>query len=289
MKVGAVIAEILKREGVEIIFGYPVNHVLEAAAVAGIRPVIVRQERVGLHMADAMARVSSGAKIGVFAMQHGPGAENSFGGVAQAYSESIPMLVMPMGYARRLAQIDPNFNSVASMRPVTKSGEAIWSAAEIPNIFRRAFSHLRNGRGGPALVEIPVDVFAEEFPGTLDYAPACGGREACRESTGRGEVAGNLCGAGNSLGARVAAAARTRGVARGAGLHQSGGQERFSGRSSSVARLGRPGVSSNDSAFPRKGGLDFRGRVQFYGDVVRNRDAQGQEIHSWDARSESFE
>src|ERR1700733_10824315 len=171
MKVGAAIAEILKREGVEIIFGYPVNHVLEAAAVAGIPPVIVRQERVGLHMADAMARVSSGAKIGVFAMQHGPGAENSFGGVAQAYSESIPILVMPMGYARRLAQIDPNFNSVRSMRSVTKSAEAIWSAAEIPNIFRRAFSRLRNGRGGPALVEIPVDLFAEEFPGTLAYEP----------------------------------------------------------------------------------------------------------------------
>jgi thiamine pyrophosphate-dependent acetolactate synthase large subunit-like protein len=176
MKVGAAIAEILKREGVEIIFGYPVNHVLEAAAVAGIRPLIVRQERVGLHMADALARVTSGGKIGVFAMQHGPGAENSFGGVAQAYSESIPLLVMPMGYARRLAQIDPNFSSVASMRPVTKSGEAIWSAAEIPNIFRRAFSHLRTGRGGPALVEIPVDVFAEEFPGALDYTPASAAR-----------------------------------------------------------------------------------------------------------------
>jgi thiamine pyrophosphate-dependent acetolactate synthase large subunit-like protein len=171
MKVGEAIAEILKREGVEIIFGYPVNHVLEAAAVAGIRPVIVRQERVGLHMADAMARVSSGRRVGVFAMQHGPGSENSFGGVAQAYSESIPILVMPMGYARRLAQIDPNFNSVASMRTVTKSAEAIWSAAEIPNIFRRAFSRLRNGRGGPALVEIPVDLFAEEFPGTLAYEP----------------------------------------------------------------------------------------------------------------------
>ena len=171
MKVGEAIAEILKREGVEIIFGYPVNHVLEAAAVAGIRPVIVRQERVGLHMADAMARVSSGRKVGVFAMQHGPGAENSFGGVAQAYSESIPILVMPMGYARRLAYIDPNFNSVASMRSVTKSAEAIMSAAEVPNILRRAFSRLRNGRGGPALVEIPVDMFAEELPGPLAYEP----------------------------------------------------------------------------------------------------------------------
>jgi thiamine pyrophosphate-dependent acetolactate synthase large subunit-like protein len=171
MKVGEAIAEILKREGVEIIFGYPVNHVLEAAAVAGIRPVIVRQERVGLHMADAMSRVSSGQKLGVFAMQHGPGAENSMGAVAQAYSESVPILVLPMGYARRLAHVDPNFNSVASMRAFTKSAEPIMAAAEIGNIFRRAFSRLRNGRGGPALVEIPLDMFAEELPGALAYEP----------------------------------------------------------------------------------------------------------------------
>ncbi len=171
MKVGETIAEILKREGVEIIFGYPVNHLLESAASAGIRPIIVRQERVGLHMADAISRLSSGRRIGVFAMQHGPGAENSFGGVAQAYSESVPILVLPMGYARRLAHVHPNFNSVASMRSVTKSAEPVFSAAEIPNIFRRAFSRLRNGRGGPALVEIPQDLFAEEFPGALVYEP----------------------------------------------------------------------------------------------------------------------
>jgi thiamine pyrophosphate-dependent acetolactate synthase large subunit-like protein len=171
MKVGEAIAEILKREGVEIIFGYPVNHVLEAGACLGIRPVIVRQERVGLHMADAMSRVSSGRKIGVFAMQHGPGSENAFGGVAQAYSESVPILVLPMGYPRRQAQIDPNFNSVASMRTITKSAESVTSPREVTNIFRRAFSRLRNGRGGPALVEIPMDLFAEDIPEPLVYEP----------------------------------------------------------------------------------------------------------------------
>ena len=62
MKAGEAIAEILKREGVEIIFGYPVNHILELAARAGIRPIIVRQERIGLHMADAMSRLTSGAE-----------------------------------------------------------------------------------------------------------------------------------------------------------------------------------------------------------------------------------
>src|SRR5271155_864927 len=143
MKVGEAIAEILRREGVEIIFGYPVNHVLEAGAGIGIRPVIVRQERVGLHMADAMSRVTSGRKIGVFAMQHGPGSENAFGGVAQAYSESVPILVMPMGYARRLAHIDPNFNSTLNMKHVTKWAEPLTMGKAIPEVMRRAFFQLR--------------------------------------------------------------------------------------------------------------------------------------------------
>ena len=56
MKVGAAIAEIMKREGVEILLGYPVNHLIEFAAAADIRPIMVRQERIGLHMADAISR-----------------------------------------------------------------------------------------------------------------------------------------------------------------------------------------------------------------------------------------
>lgn len=171
MKTVEAVAEILKREGVDVIVGYPVNHVLEYAARWNIRPVIVRQERVGLHMADAISRLSSGRKVGVFAMQHGPGAENAFGGVAQAYGESVPILVLPMGYARRLAHIHPNFNSTSAMAPVTKSAEPVTSAAELSNIMRRAFSRLRNGRGGPVLVEIPTDTMQEELPGELVYEP----------------------------------------------------------------------------------------------------------------------
>ena len=172
MKAGEAIAEILKREGVEIIFGYPVNHILEFAARAGIRPIIVRQERIGLHMADAMSRLTSGKKIGVFAMQHGPGAENAFGGVAQAYGESVPILVLPMGYPRQLAYVEPNFNSVLNMRHVTKSAEPIVLTSELPNVFRRAFTQLKTGRGGPVLVEIPRDVFTEEVAEPLAYKPA---------------------------------------------------------------------------------------------------------------------
>src|SRR5215217_1557564 len=75
MKLGAAIAEIMKREGIEILCGYPVNHLIEHAANADIRPVMVRQERIGLQMADAISRVTSGRSIGAFCMQHGPGAE----------------------------------------------------------------------------------------------------------------------------------------------------------------------------------------------------------------------
>jgi acetolactate synthase-1/2/3 large subunit len=171
MKAGDAIARILKLEGVDMLIGYPVNHVIEAAARADIRTIIVRQERVGLHMADAISRLSSGRKLGVFAMQHGPGAENAFGGVAQAFGESVPILVLPMGYPRRQAHVAPNFNSVLNMRHVTKSAEPVTMASEIPNILRRAFTQLRNGRGGPALVEIPTDVFADEV-GEFDYVPA---------------------------------------------------------------------------------------------------------------------
>lgn len=171
MKVGVAIAEILKREGVEILFGYPVNHLLEYAAIADIRPIIVRQERTGIHMADAMSRLSSGRNIGVFAMQLGPGTENSYGGIAQAYAESVPILVLPGGYSRRQAHIEPNYNATIAMREITKSAEPINLPSEIPNIFRRAFSRLRNGTRGPVLVEIPNDIWNEEIAEPLNYRP----------------------------------------------------------------------------------------------------------------------
>jgi acetolactate synthase-1/2/3 large subunit len=169
MKVGDAIAEILKREGIETIIGYPVNHLLEYAAIADIRPIVVRQERTGIHMADAMSRLSSGRRPGVFVMQVGPGTESSYGAIAQAYSESVPILVMPGGYARRLAHIEPNYNATLSMRSITKSAEPLNVPADIPNVMRRAFSRLRNGRGGPVLVEIPHDIWDEEVPEPLSY------------------------------------------------------------------------------------------------------------------------
>ena len=107
MKGAAAVAEILKREGVKFLIGYPINPIIEAAAEADIRTIIVRQERTGLHMADGFSRVSSGQRIGVFTMQWGPGSENSFGGVAQAFGESVPIVVLPGGHSRDLINIPP--------------------------------------------------------------------------------------------------------------------------------------------------------------------------------------
>src|SRR5262245_4330643 len=171
VKAAAVVADILKREGVQFLIGYPVNAVIEAAAEADIRTIIVRQERVGLHMADAVSRITSGERIGVFAMQHGPGTENSFGGVAQAFGDSVPIVVLPGGYPRRLLNIPPNFSSFLNYQHVTKWAEQVTLPEAVPDAMRRAFTQVKNGRPRPVLVEFPVDVMREEVPDGWTYTP----------------------------------------------------------------------------------------------------------------------
>lgn len=171
MKVVDAVAKVLKAEGVEYLFAYPVNPIIEAAAKLDIRPIIVRQERIGLHMADAMSRMTSGQQIGVFCMQSGPGSENAFGGVAQAYGDSAPIVVLPMGYSRGLTQIQPNFNSALNYRHVTKSCEQVTVPEAVPEALRRAFTQARNGRPRPALVEFPSDLLGEEIPDSFAPTP----------------------------------------------------------------------------------------------------------------------
>ncbi|MDE2634737.1 MAG: thiamine pyrophosphate-requiring protein [Chloroflexota bacterium] len=172
MKVADAVAKVLKAEGVEYLFAYPVNPLIEAAAKLDIRPIIVRQERIGLHMADAMSRVTSGEKIGVFCMQSGPGSENAFGGVAQAYGDSSPIVVLPGGYTRQLSQIQPNFSSALNYRHVTKSCEQVTTPEAVPEAMRRAFTQVRNGRPRPVLVEFPSDIYAEDIADDFDPAPS---------------------------------------------------------------------------------------------------------------------
>jgi len=91
------IATILQREGVEQIFGFPYNPIFETSAALGIRPVISRIERTAVNMADGLSRVTNGRRIGVVAVQDGPGIENAFAGVAQAFGDNVPILVLPLG------------------------------------------------------------------------------------------------------------------------------------------------------------------------------------------------
>ncbi len=86
------------------------------------------------------------------------GTENAYGGVAQAYSESIPILVVPGGYPRRTAQVGANYYAAREMRGISKMAESITSPDEVVNVMRRAMSRIRNGRGGPSIVEVPADL-----------------------------------------------------------------------------------------------------------------------------------
>jgi len=177
MKASNAIIEILKREGVDILFGYPRNALLEAAAEADIRTIIPRQERIGLHMADAYSRLTRGEKLGVFCCQQGPGAEVAAAGVAQAYGESVPLLFLPAGYPTATAHVGRNYNSVRNMAHITKTAEPLLAPAHVNAVMRRAFTALRNGRGGPALVELPFDI-VEQDGAEVDYAPVLRSRFA---------------------------------------------------------------------------------------------------------------
>src|SRR6056297_863796 len=172
MNVTDAIAEILAAEGVEHLIGFPSNPLFDddAAEEAGIRSIVVRQERVGAHMLDGIARVTSGDQVEAFACQHGPGTENSVGGIAQAYAESAPIVALPAGYSRAKTNTDPKFSSLINYQAVTKTTEQLTDPDATGETIRRAFQAARNGRQRPGLVEIPKDVFYEDA-GDIDYEP----------------------------------------------------------------------------------------------------------------------
>jgi acetolactate synthase I/II/III large subunit len=172
MKVVDAVAEILKRERIEFLSAYPTTPVIDAAAAAGIRPVLCRQERVGVGIADGFTRTTNGRRIGVFAMQYGPGAENAFAGVATAYSDSVPILVLPLGHQRDRAQVFPLFSSARTYHSVTKYVETLNLPDQVGEVMRRAFNLLKMGRPGPVMVEVPADIaVAEAGEAALHYTP----------------------------------------------------------------------------------------------------------------------
>ncbi len=167
MKANQAIARLLKREGVEYLFCYPSNALIEACAVEGIRPILARTERTVLAMADGYTRMHNGKKIGVCCFQRASGSENMFGGVAQVFSDNTPILILPGGNRRTEQGIPYAFDAKDHYRNTTKWVESVNLVERLPSMMRRAFSQLRNGRRGPVMLETPMDVASEEVDEAL--------------------------------------------------------------------------------------------------------------------------
>ncbi|MPZ51054.1 MAG: thiamine pyrophosphate-requiring protein [Dehalococcoidia bacterium] len=158
MKGSELIAKILKAEGIEYTFCFPSNPVIDAAAKENIKPIICRTERTGINMAEGYSRTSNPKRVAVCMVQAGPGIENAYGGLAQAFSDSSPILLMPGGPSRQRQGLPSQFDAVANYAGITKWADRIHSAERIPEMMRRAFTLLRTGRPGPVLLEVPGDV-----------------------------------------------------------------------------------------------------------------------------------
>src|SRR5262245_55178582 len=165
------VASILKREGVEFLFCFPNNSLIDACAKIGIRPILARTERTLINMADGYSRTTHGERLGVAVVQSGPGSENAFGGVAQAYADSVPILLLPGGIARKYQDLPPTFQAARHYAGVTKWVGQINVAERAPAMLRRAFSLLRMGHPRPVMLEIPIDVAGETIDDDIDYAP----------------------------------------------------------------------------------------------------------------------
>ncbi len=170
MKVADAIARVLKDEGVEYLICYPKQLLIDACTKLGIKPIICRQERVGVGIADGISRSTSGKKIGVFAMQGGPGIENAYPGVAQVFGDNVPVLILPAGPLGR-SFTTPHFHAVEHFRGITKWAASLDRPERTSELMRRAFQNLRSGKGGPVLVEVPNEYIEGEVGVEFDYTP----------------------------------------------------------------------------------------------------------------------
>lgn len=166
------VARIVKTEGVEWISVFPSNDLIEVVAQEGIRTIMFRQERGAIMAADGFSRLNNRNKFGVIITQGGPGSENSMGGLAQAYADNIPVLYLVGGPATASRSVKPNFSPVRTYESVSVSAEVITQPSMTASVMRRAFHALRNGRPGPAIVEIPADIATQEVPeASMNYTP----------------------------------------------------------------------------------------------------------------------
>lgn len=172
------LAQILKIEGVRHVFCFPYTPIMEALARADIRIVLARQERVAGNMADGVSRSTSGRQTGVFTVQQSAGAENAFAPIAQAFTDSSPVLFVPGHPGTQKADIPPTFDGMANYASTVKRALRPYSAGAVPQRLRIAFGALRSGRPGPVMVEMPVDVCGADFDGELVYEPVAAMRTA---------------------------------------------------------------------------------------------------------------
>ena len=163
------ISKILKKEGVEWIACFPNNPLIEAVAKEGIRPIMFRQERGGIMAADGYSRTMMGEKFGVFACQGGPGAENSYGGIAQAFADSVPIMFIPDGIPLYNSDVSPSFISSKNFIDITKWSKSINDSDRIVPLMKRAFHSLKNGRPSPVLLEMHRDHMTQDVNNREDY------------------------------------------------------------------------------------------------------------------------
>ena len=159
------VAQCMKKEGVEWMACFPANPLIEAVAKAGIRPIVFRQERGGIQAADAYSRqLASKGKIGVFASQGGPGVENSFAGIAQAFGDAVPLVYMPGGHGTFREDVFPGFSAPENYEHITKLALDVNRIERTSQQVRRVFHVARNGRPGPTLLQLNGDVLGQEVP-----------------------------------------------------------------------------------------------------------------------------
>jgi acetolactate synthase-1/2/3 large subunit len=257
-----VVAEILKREGTDFLSCYPRNPIIEPCAALDIRPILCRQERVGVGLADGYSRIKRGRKNGVFAAQAGPGIENAFPGVAQAFTENVPLLIVAAGLALSRQYMHPVFRAAQVYKPVTKWSALAHNVQELPDLMRRAYHAMRSGKAGPVMVEIPDEIFEAEFKGELDYVPVPMQRMAADPDAVK-KAAQMLLAAKNPL------------ILAGAGIHYAGASERLAALAELVpapVATTNPGKSAIAESHPLSLGASTRSRPKMYTDFMAKAD-----------------
>ena len=157
-----IVIKALQEEGVDTIFGYPGGAVIDLydqLVKTDIRHIMVRHEQGAVHAADGYARAAG--KVGVCLVTSGPGATNTVSGIASAYMDSIPVVVLTGQVPTSLIGNDAfqEVDIVGITRPCTKHNYLVKSVEELSRVIKEAFHIARSGRPGPVLVDLPKDLF----------------------------------------------------------------------------------------------------------------------------------